>query len=192
MTLGVNINGLGFVFGLTNATVSVWIGALDCGDFVVPASGSIFVPFADGAGSGTAQGNFTQAYFASLYPNPNIIVGFTYTSQGQLLRPNTPAEAGTRTGPGFGKTRRHHKFAVLLNQAAQGSLSFGGDFNHVKPIQTRGAGDQMLSALQFFTGVYKDTIDDDETLDGMLAWQITRPYPAVIGALGGFVETQDE
>jgi hypothetical protein len=43
-----------------------------------------------------------------------------------------------------------------------------------------------------YSGLLWDTVDDDGTgFDGQLCWQITRPYPASIQAIGGFIKTQD-
>jgi hypothetical protein len=119
-----------------------------------------------------------------------LVVGLTYTSQGQLLRPVSPAEAGTRQGPGFGKKRRNHRFAVQVVQT--NGLSIGADFSKLQPVAFRpinGAVPVLMPNL--FSGVFQGEIRDDFTYDGQICWQISRPVPALIAAIGGFIDTAD-
>jgi hypothetical protein len=125
------------------------------------------------------------------------VIGFTYTSQGQLLRPVAPQETGARNGPAFGKTRRYHRYITAV--ANTGGIQFGTDFAGVGNVLMRparfksrgGKGALLLSAAVLYAGEHSDTVDDDYDLDGMLCWQITRPYPGTVTALGGMLQTQD-
>lgn len=181
------------VYGLfyyEGKTLSAWIGGLDCGDYAV-SGGTITVPFGDGVSNdGTAKGMFTKTYFNSLTA-PNVLVGFTYTSQAKLLRPNAPAETGARNGPAFGKLRRQEYFAIQLVNAVTNSISIGTDFTKMHPIRFRTDGQTPLSVQQTFSGVHRETLENGYTFDSQICWQVTRPYPVVIPAIGGFIKTQD-
>lgn len=194
---GLTINGL---WHLNGKTVQVSVAGLDCGqtefgnpiaDFVV-SNGSITVPYGDGISAGSGEGLFTAAFAAAAVATGQIVVGFTYNSDGQLLRPAMPADSGARNGPAFCKTRRQHRYAVqVVNTAA---LSIGTTFTSLDPIpfKSENQSGERMPPLQTFTGVYADTIEDDYSLDSMLAWRISRPLPAMLAAIGGFIQTQDQ
>jgi hypothetical protein len=181
---GLTLNGL---WHLNGKTVTAWLGGLDCGDYVV-TNGSITVPYGDSVSGGTAKGLFTAAFVATFSTFP-MSVGFTFTSQGQLVRPATPQESGARSGPALGKKRRNHRFAALL-EGTQG-VSFGTTFAKVDAARFRDAVDVTIQINQQFSGVYKDSLTDTHSYDGMLCWQVTRPYIVNIAAVEPYLETQD-
>jgi hypothetical protein len=190
---GMTLNGL---WHLNGKTVTVFAAGLDCGDFAVSA-GSVFVPFGDGVSGGTGYGLFTLVFAQAAAAASQIVVGFTYTSQGQLVRPMTPAESGARNGPALGKKRRVHQVAALLNNVGmtsggQGALSFGTSFTTAKPAIIKQPNGQFYAPLQPFSGVWFDSIADESSFDGMVCWQITRPYPANVIAIEPFIHTQDK
>lgn len=117
------------------------------------------------------------------------VIGFTYTSQGQTLRPLAPADTGAQNGPGFAKPRRNAQFGALLDNT-QG-ISFGTDFEHLHAAQFQTDGGIKIIPPALYSGIHWDTVDDDSSFDGQLCWQITRPYPASLMAIGGFIKTQD-
>lgn len=127
---------------------------------------------------------------AVTYSAPAIL-GFNYASQGQILRALAPGESGARNGPALGKTRRNHQMAVLLSQT-QG-ISFGTDFSGtMRPaILTSPGGTITLPLNTLYAGVYWAPVEDDYSFDGMLAWEITRPYPAAVLAIEAYLHTQD-
>lgn len=185
---------------LNGKTVTAWVGALDCGDFVV-ANGYIDVPYSSNAlltkayltklsTSGEDFGNRAVLVDAGMLTIP-AVVGFTYTSRGQVLRPNDPEKTGARQGPAFGKVRRGHKYAALFHNA-QG-VSVGTSFTKMDPVQFKSPGGDRLAANVLFSGMHKDTLTDASSeMDSNLAWEISRPYPATIAAIGEFLSTQDE
>jgi hypothetical protein len=116
-------------------------------------------------------------------------LGFTYTSQGQILRSILPQETQTPGGPALGKKRRLHQFSMLLD-STQG-LSAGTDFTHLRALQFRFANNTAYAINQLFSGVYWDHLDDDYSYDSMLCWQITRPYPAQVVTVQGFLQAHD-
>jgi hypothetical protein len=191
---GVTMNGL---WHLNGETVQVFAGGLDLGDLgtagppgyytdLLVTNGSCFVPFGDGIDAGPGRGLFTASFMAE---NPRIVVGFTYTSDGQLVRPISPADSGARNGPAFGKTRRNHQYSVLVSNTL--GVSFGGTFPVVRPAQFRKPNGNPLDPLTMFSGVHHDSLDDDYSYDGMVAWRVTRPWPANIVAISGNIQTQD-
>ena len=196
---GLTLNGL---WHLNGKTVTAWLSGLDCGDYTV-SNGSIVVPYGDGVSAGTGSGLFTAAGFIA---NPTALVGFTFTSQGQLVRPNSPAESGARNGPALGKKRRTQEYAVQLEgtgyagTAGTGSISFGttftnptgGSLSPLDPARFKDDGDTPYLPNQHFTGVHWGKLQDTYSYDSMVCWQITRPYPANVIAVEAFLQSQDK
>lgn len=117
------------------------------------------------------------------------VVGKTFTSQGQRLRPIEPADSGARLGPALGKTRRNHRSAFLfLNTAA---IYLGTTFNNVRKAIFKSLGGTAYADNQLFSGVHSVTVEDNNSYDGQICWQVTRPYPATVLSNEGFLETQD-
>jgi hypothetical protein len=120
------------------------------------------------------------------------VIGFTYTTQGQILRPNDREAVGAMTGPGFGKTKRQHQFAALIQAGVVGTMSFGTEFTHLHPANfTDATRRALLSPLTLFSDIWWDTIDDSYSFNSQDCWQISRPVPGIIAAIGGFIHTQD-
>lgn len=180
---GVTLNGL---WHLNGKTVGVFAGGLDCGDFSV-ADGSCFVPFGDGVAAGSGSGLFTADFVGT---GIRFVVGFTFSSDGQLVRPIAMADTGARNGPALGKTRRQHRYGMLLDNTK--GISLGTDFASLDPAKLTLADDETpIGALDTFSGVISDTIGCDYNYDGMMAWRVSRPYPCNVVAASGFVQTQD-
>ncbi len=119
-----------------------------------------------------------------------ISTGFTYNSDGQLLRPDFGQDAGARTGPAGGKIRRNHWYGALFHRARRVSIGF--DFSHLDPITFKDNGGTALAAPTLFSGVQSDTMIDDYSFDGMIAWRISRPYPCIVASVHGYIKTQDK
>jgi hypothetical protein len=157
----------------------------------------IFVGTYLGAHS-TFAASWNRVYAGNIYPQTpqyhNYIVpasiGFTYTSKGQLLRPDFGNDAGTQNGPAFGKKRRLHWWAAALYRAR--SISVGTDFAKLKPVKLASPGGIAVAAPGLYSGIVTDTIDNDYSFEGQIAWQITRPYPAMVLTVGGYLEGVDK
>jgi len=198
---GAQFNGL---WHLNGQTVQCTVSGLDVGqqldtggrqiisDFLV-TNGSIQVPYGDGVNGGPGNGLFTSALATSAMAATQVIVGMTYTSDGQVVRPNAPAETGARNGPAFGKMRRNQVYAIFVNQTA--GLSIGTRFDKLDPVlfsqDPNDPGGPPLLLNQTFSGIWRAPLQDDDTFDGMLAWRVTRPRPATIQTAGAFIHTQD-
>ncbi len=169
------VNGL---WHLNGKTVSMTVGGIDCGDYTV-SNGSFTATFGTPA-------LFTKALVDG---GAQIVVGFTYTSQGQTVRPVDPKETGSRIGPALGTKRRSDHFAVLFQEAA--GVSVGTNFSKLLPVLFKDDGQNAYAGNQLFSGVWWDTMNDDYTFDGMFAWQITRPLPCTIVAFGNTLGGED-
>lgn len=195
---------------LNGKTVTVWCGGVDLGDFPVQ-NGQLSVTVSknpnalfnvNSLGSLTTSGvsygqqsvtidNLDDPSGAMTYTVP-CVIGFTYTSQGQRLRAINPPDAGTPLGPALGKVRRAHQFAALC--AGTQGISFGTDFTNMHAavfLSQGGSGASSLPASELFSGVHWDTVEAQSDFDNMLAWQVTRPYPAVICAAETFLQGQE-
>lgn len=117
-------------------------------------------------------------------------VGFTYSSRGQLLRPDFGQDAGTRLGPAFAKKRRASRTAALLSRT-QG-IKFGTDFDHLNaaPITRTGEGWTAATAPATFSGTVKMEINDDFGYESKVCWEQTRPYPGTVLAISVDIESQ--
>lgn len=193
-------------------TLSVYIAGLDCGDYVVANDGTIVVPY-----SSDPDGFFTATYlkavsdldpvsmatneFAShltvtigglptdvLVP---VLVGYTYNSDGQIVRPQTMSELKTKLGPAMGQIRRTHQYAMQLHQTI--GLSVGVDFGST--LQSCGFKSYVngpnLNKATGFTGIFQDSLTADYDFDNMISWRVSRPFPATVIALTGFIETSE-
>lgn len=197
-------------YGLSNyngRTVSVFAAGLDCGDYLVE-NGQVSVPLNQAdpiTGHTFSIQNFeilqplvnTFANLAVTVINGSIlyqipcVIGFNYESQGQLCRPQMPIDTGAKNGPGFGKKRRTAKYAIQLVNSI--GVRVGTNLNKTKPapLTKVDAGGINFKFLQMFTGIIRETLEDDFSYDSMLAWKINRPYPTTVIVFGGFIETSD-
>lgn len=126
---------------------------------------------------------------AATFATAPAAIGYSYASQAQILRPIVPQETGAQNGPALGKTRRNQQYAALLN-LTQG-VSFGTVFGQTRPAQLRDKNESALPLTTLFSGVHWDALEDDNTYDGMLCWEISRPYPVNVCAVEPFLHTQD-
>lgn len=140
--------------------------------------------------STTDYGNLTCQISngAATYYVPAMI-GYTYTSQGQILRPDAIDQIRSPTGPGMAKPRRNQQIGVLL--AGSQGVSLGANFTNMHTANFKTPRGTAYTLLELFSGIYWDTVEDTWSFDGMLCWQITRPYPCAVVALTGFLNTTD-
>lgn len=170
---------------LNGFIATVFAGGIDCGDWIV-TNGSLTMTYGDGISGGTGGGLFTQSFAQSA----SFVVGFTYNSDGQIVRPATPQESGAHNGPALGKKRRSQQYAALLSNTA--GISFGTDFSRLYPAIFRQANGSQYATGQMFSGVFWETLKDDYGFDGGLCWRVSRPYSASISAIEQFIHTQDK
>lgn len=195
---GLIIGGLG---EHRNKRVTAWIGGIDCGEFTVINS-TITVPYgSDEEGlltyeyihnlhtSGTDFGDLAVTIDSGMLSIP-MVIGYTYSSEGQLLPPVAPERAGAANGPAFAKRQRGHGYGILLKNS-QG-VEIGTDFEHqIKPCLFRKKNQSAYAKNELFSGVHEDTLSDNYSFQSKLCWRTNRPYPTNVLALGGFIHTQD-
>jgi len=116
--------------------------------------------------------------------------GVSYISRGQSLPPDYGLDAGAQNGPAFGKKRRNHWYAAKLFRAQ--NLWIGTDFERLKPVKLTTDGNKPIVAPALFSGVASDTLTDNYSFAGGIAWECRRQYSCTITAMGGFIETQDK
>lgn len=193
---------------LAGSVVRVSILGLDCGTYTVSATGLVTVPYASDAG-----GLLTPAY---LVANSNsltgveqnltfsvttasattsvtvpVVIGLDYTTQGQVLRPDVAADIHSPLGPGLGKTRRGHMMSAFVQDAI--AIKFGTDFTSATQVAARFTtnGATLRAEDSPYTGVYWDLLSDGYSFDGMLSWQVNRPYPCTVVSVSTFLETAE-
>ena len=207
-------------------TFTVYMLGADCGDFSLASDGSVVVPLFGNTIGGVAgvvkladlvtfstptaqradygeqtarlfitSGGVTQNVFVP------IVIGLTYRSLGQRLRPALESDVKSATGPALGKTRRTHQYAALVLDGVQASfgtvptliagantvsVTFPGLYlNNLDPVTN--------PPTQFgtFSGVYWNTLIDQYSFDSMFTWEVERPWPLTIRATSSFVHTQE-
>lgn len=178
---------------LSGKKVGVFGAGLDLGDHLV-SNGSTTVPYGDGIQAGTADGLFTQAlvnsFGAGLCP---FLVGYCFTSQGQLLRPVLPDQSGAQLGMALALVKRIAEFGMLVVAAITRTLGIGTLLTATRSVKFKSQGSRDLSRNTVYSGVHWDTLDDDGTsLNNAIGWTISRPLPAIIPAVQSFIETQDK
>lgn len=147
---------------------------------------------------GISSGTINKLYFGvdtdaitttSVFHAPTS-TGYTYTSKGQLLRPDFGEDAGARNGPAFGKKRRIHgvSFGFYRTQ----NIKVGTDFSKMIQWRLTTEGNVAVAAPTLYSGISWDSINDDYGFTSQIAWQQERPYPALIQAIEGYIETQDK
>ena len=202
--------------GSAPASLSVFLGGLDCGDYPVQTDGSIVVPYQsdpDGIltpaylqsiSSETAYGAITAAIDVTISSALTrvyvpCVVGYNYTSMGETVRPVTTLDDQTKTPFAPGKTRRVHMFGALLQGAvgqqagaSHPALQFrSGSTTTWFPAELQYPNGAPYNYETLYNGIHWDTIDGDENFDGLVSWQMTRPYPVTLCALSTFIETSE-
>lgn len=119
------------------------------------------------------------------------IMGMTYTSRGQLLRPDHGSDAGAANGPAFGKTRRIHQYGASVYRTRGISFGLGFDDNSMKPAPLRKANGAALDPAVLYTGTIVAKLESRYDFDNKIAWECTRPYPAIVTVVAGYGAAQD-
>lgn len=184
---GTNSLVLHGLWHLNGYSATVFAGGLDMGDYTV-ANGDITIPF--GTLDNTGKVTFDEAFYAKFEGAMPVVVGINYVSQGQLLRPTEPQISGARNGPAFGKFRRLQYIVLQLMQAA--GVKMGTDFDHLKPALLKlGDGKTSVAVTDLYEGVTRQNAGDKDSFDGQICFEVDRPYPCTITAIGGMLETKD-
>lgn len=204
MTDGVTLNGN---WTLPGVPLDVCIAGLDCGTVVSKADGSLFVPW-----GADPDGLFTPSYL-NLVSNPSstnpalatfsitngggdsitvsvpVLVGYTYSSIGQLLRPTTEQQTKSAMGGAVGKRRRFQRAGLELVNT-QG-LAIGNRHGNTDVVVFKDTGLNNVTKDVLFSGVMQLPVRDSNSYEGQLYWEVTRPYPCTIVSVTTFMELEE-
>jgi hypothetical protein len=191
--------------------VSVSVCGLDCGDYTVDDHGQVTVPINSDEnqlfnGTDLAQydvGPYDRVTYGDATTRIDwatgtgavqsmylpVVIGFTYPSYGAILRALGEDQIKSAQGPGLGKTRRNHYVAALLRNT-QG-ITFGTENGQWDQRPLTDAAENPLNMNTLFSGVWAQPLDDNDSLNGIVGWNVTRPYACTVVALAGHAETSE-
>lgn len=164
---------------------AIWDYQADAGGIVTPA----YLIANSNALSGVENNlTFTVTDTAPVSVTVPVVIGIDYTTQGQLLRPDVAADTHSPLGPGLGKTRRAHMYAMLVQNMVE--LSVGSDFTSDTLTAARFTtdGETALAENVPFTGVYQDVLECTYDFNGQLSWQVDGPYPCTICSIAVWLD----
>lgn len=114
-----------------------------------------------------------------------IQMGFKYRSQIQMLR----LDAGARDGTSIGKTRRTHRYGIMLHRSL--GLRIGMNFDEMDRIIFRTTSDPLSRAPGLFSGIVQEIVDADYDTENQLCLEQDQPLPTTILAIMPQMVTQD-
>lgn len=156
-----SISGITF---LENETVSVWADGGIHPDAVVSNSGVLTLVF----------------------PAAKVQIGYSFTSEGQLLRP----DAGSAEGSAQGQIRRVNRVGLLLHRI--GDLLIGMDFKKLMPLKFIRADVNLAdTAPTLFSGMSQDLVESGYDFDGQFCFRQNTPAPGTINSVTSFLEESD-
>ena len=118
-------------------------------------------------------------------PATTVHLGYTYNSDGKMLRLN----AGAADGTALGKTQRTHRVGIMLHRSL--GLKIGTSFTDLTTLTFRTASDAMGRAPALYTGIRSETLDADYDFQNQLCFRQDQPLPCVVLAIMPQLHTQD-
>ena len=118
------------------------------------------------------------------------MVGFTYNSDGQIVRPMQPADTGARNGPGSASCDAH-RYAHEAGQHAS-AFRFGTMFDGMRPANLKDMRGNAPAPFTTFSGVSQEALQDEDSYDRALCWRVSRPWPANVVIAGVNDDTKDQ
>jgi len=182
------------------STVSVYVAGIYFGDFPV-FNGAVTVPYgSDPGGLGTraylatqvVQSGTNGACFIQGLGTLPTLIGSKYISTVKLLRQDVQDEARTPTGMAVGELRRPYQASAHVAVGYNNEVMIGVDDQLAYPMVFRQypGGPANPNNVRFH-GIWQDTVNADESLDGQLVLNITGPYPFVLNNITPFAETEE-
>lgn len=114
-----------------------------------------------------------------------VLVGYSYNSDGKLLR----LEAGSANGTALGKQRRMHYVGLLLYRTL--GLKIGMSFDDLDTVVFRTTTTESDTPPPLYSGVWHETVEADYDYDNQFCWRQDGPFPGTILAVVPQMETQD-
>lgn len=120
------------------------------------------------------------------YPAAKVQIGYSYQSQGQLLR----VEGGAADGTSIGKTRRTTRAAIQVHR--MGDLSIGTSFTRLIPIKFGIADNQMADQkTPLYSGIKREGLESAYDFESQICFQQSSGLPGMIVSVTSFMEEQD-
>lgn len=120
------------------------------------------------------------------YPAAKVQIGYTFNSDGQLLRPN----AGSAQGSAIGSTRRVHRAAAMLHNV--GDWAWGLSFNDLIAWNFTQADVNLAdTAVPLFSGVIREGMEAPYDFEGMVCFRQNTMLPGVVQGIVTFMEEFD-
>lgn len=139
--------------------------------------------YADGAKLPNAT--ITKGVLTLSNPSAVVQIGYSYSSDGQLLR----LDAGSADGTALGKTRRTHRVGMLLHKTE--GLKIGMSFDELDEYIFRTSADEGNRAVPLFSGIISETVTADYDFENQFCWRQDGPFPGMILAVMPQMMTQD-
>lgn len=114
-----------------------------------------------------------------------VQIGYSYMSDGQMLR----LEAGAADGTALGKTRRTHRVGMLLHRTL--GLKIGYGFDDLDSVIFRTTADDLTRAVPLFSGIQSETVQSDYDFENEFCFRQDQPLPGMILAIMPQMVTQD-
>lgn len=128
-----------------------------------------------------SSGSFTLDTSASV-----IQAGYSYNSDGQILR----IEAGSTDGTAIGKYRRISRVSMMLYRTL--GLKIGMSFDSLDTVTFRSTTDASGEPPSLFSGILSETVEADYDYDNQFCWRQDQPLPGTILAIAPRLVTQDD
>lgn len=114
-----------------------------------------------------------------------VHVGYSYNSDGQMLR----IDAGAADGTSQGKIQRAHKCTFRLLESL--GMKVGPSFSNLTPVTFRTSGNPTGQAVPLFTGDKEVTWEGDYSTANHICWRFDQPLPGTVQAVMPRMHTQD-
>jgi len=114
-----------------------------------------------------------------------VHVGYTYNSDGRMLR----LDAGAADGTSIGKIRRTHRVGFLLHRTA--AFKIGQDFDNLDQLTFRTASDNVSEAVPLFSGIISENFPANYDFENYICWRQDQPLPCSILAVMPQLVEQD-
>lgn len=120
------------------------------------------------------------------YPAAKVQIGYSFNSDGKLLRP----EAGSAEGTSIGQTRRANRLALVLHRI--GDLLLGMDFKRLLPVRFEHADVNYADTMvPLFSGLVREEVESGYDYNSQACFRQSTPLPGTINSVTTFLEETD-
>jgi len=120
------------------------------------------------------------------YPAAKVQIGYSYNSDGKLLR----IDAGAADGTSIGKIRRTVRAAFQIYRT--GDLAVGTNFNRLTPVLLSRADELKADeAPNLYSGIVREGLESKYDFDSQICFRQNSGYPGTINSITIFMEEFD-